>query len=237
MNLINHPENLRGLGSLSANNPARSAVVNAARAKTGVISTREATGKAMYEQMLHYLPEDIQTAISVGQLQLVDEVFYSIKRIGTLTDVELMAAADDKIEGVTNVDRRKIEANKWSLLCGIQLLSGLPATATASADTDKEKFSSAAFDLCDFRILNGEFELKVGSRVIVPNISCAVFDTRGRHNTLTGLWEEFDPQFITPNTEIIPRLKLSAAYEAPAGSNSANFGVFFAMHCVSAVRN
>ena len=218
MNLINQSE-LLGLGNLPPNAPAKRDVKAAMRAKSGAISTKGATGKAMYERLLHLLPPDIQKAVKAGQLQLVDEVLYSVKKIGGFRDHELMESGDNKQIGMTNVDKQKIEANKWTLLVAIQLLSGVSANP---AETE--------FDVCNKKILNGEFELEVGNTVIVPNVSCTVFDTKGRADLQKGMWNEFDPQFIVPNTEIKPRLKLSA--EADANTN-----VYFAMHVVSVAKN
>ena len=218
MNLINQSE-LLGLGNLPPQAPAKREARSAMKAKTGTISTKQATGKAMYERLMYLLPADIQQAIRDGRLQLVDEVLYSIKKMNGLRDRELMESGDNKHPGLTNVDKQKIEANKWTLLCGIQLLSGV------NADSDKTDFG-----VCHKNILNGEFELEVGNTVIVPNVSCTVFDTKGRQDVLPGLWTEFDPQFIVPNTEIKPRLKLAA--EAVANTN-----VYFAMHTVSVAKN
>lgn len=218
MNLINQSE-LLGLGNLPANAPEKKEVKAAMRAKTGTLSGKGATAKAMYERMLPLLPPDIQNAVKKGQLQLVDEILYSNKQLQKLRDRELMESGDNKMIGMTNVDKQKIEANKWTLLYAIQLLSGVNANPTQTV-----------FDVCSTDILNGEFELEVGNTVIVPNVSCAVFDTKGRTDMAKGLWKEFDPQFITPNTEIKPRLKL--ATEAKENTN-----VYFAMHVVSVAKN
>ena len=218
MNLINQTE-LLGLGNLPPQAPAKRGIRAAMKAKTGAVSSKNATGKAMYERLLFALPPDIQQAIRDGRLQLVDEILYSVKRIGGLRDHELMESGDNKENGITNVDRRKIEANKWALITGIQLLSGVNANP-----------EQTAFDVCHNHILNGEFELEVGNTVIVPNISCTVFDTKGRSDILPGLWDEFDPQFIVPNTEIKPRLKLAA-------QAAANTNVYYAMHVVSIAKN
>jgi hypothetical protein len=144
---------------------------------------------------------------------------YSVKKIGGFRDRELMESGDNKQIGMTNVDKQKIEANKWTLLYAIQLLSGVAANPTETV-----------FDVCDKKILNGEFELEVGNTVIVPNVSCTVFDTKGRNDVTKGLWTDFDPQFIVPNTEIKPRLKLCA--EADDNTN-----VLYAMHVVSVAKN
>ena len=218
MNLINSSE-LMGLGNLPPNAPERSNVKKAMRAKTGAISTKGATGKAMYERLLYLVPPDIQAAVRNGRLQLVDEILYSVKPIGNLRDQELMESGDNKTAGLTNVDKRKIEANKWTLLCGIQVLTAVSQEPT-----------KASFEVADTKFLNGEFELEVGNTVIVPNVSCAVFDTKGRTDVQKGLWKDFDPQFIIPNTEIKPRLKLAAPAEADTQ-------VYFAMHCVSVAKN
>jgi len=217
MNLINQSE-LLGLGNLPPQASAKMGVKSAMRAKTGIVSTSNATGKAMFEQMMYLLPADIQQAIRDGRLQLVDEILYSVKEAKRLRDFYLMESGDNKDVGVTNVDKQKIPANKYTLLHGIQLLS------SPDANTD--------FSLCDDLILNGEFELNVGSTVIVPNVSCTVFNTNGRADILPGLWVAFDSQFVTPNTEIKPRLKLAAN---PAEDSTLR--VYFAMHCVSVEKN
>jgi len=195
-------------------------VKSAMRANTGIVSTTNATGKAMFEQMMYLLPAEIQQAIRGGQLQLVDEILYSAKEVKEMRDFYLMESGDNKDVGVTNVDKQKIAANKWTLLCGIQLLS-------AKTAADK-------FEVCNELILNGEFELNVGSTVIVPNISCTVFNTDDRTDILPGLWLGFDPQFITPNTEIKPRLKLA---DTPPKTGNTIAKVYFAMHCVSVEKN
>ncbi len=218
MNLINESE-LLGLGNLPADTPVKKDVKKAMRAKTNNLSSKGATGKAMYEKMLHLLPQEIQQAVRAGRLQLVDEILYSVKAIGGFRDKELMESGDNKTVGITNVDKQKIEANKWTLLTGIQLLSGVNA---APAETE--------FGLCDKKILNGEFELEIGNTVIVPNVACTVFDTRKRTDVLPGFWDGFDAQFLTPNTEIKPRLRLAA--EADANTN-----VYYAMHVVSVAKN
>ncbi len=218
MNLINSSE-LLGLGNLPPQDPNKKEVKMAMRAKTSPLSNKGATGKAMYERLLYLLPADIQKAVRIGNLQLVDEIDYSVKAIGGYRDHELMESGDNKLIGYTNIDKQKIEANKWTLITGIRLLSGVAANP-----------AETVFDICDKKVLNGEFELEIGNTVIVPNVSCAVFNTKGRTDILKGLWNEFDPQFIVPNTEIKPRLKLCA--EADANTN-----VYFALHCVSVAKN
>jgi len=246
MNLINDSE-LLGLGNLPPQAPAKMAVRSAMRAKTGTVSTTNATGKAMFEQMMFLLPPDTQQAIKTGRLQLVDEILYSIKAADGMNDFYLMESGDNKEVGVTNVDKQKIAANKWTLLCGIQLLSnnidssaGLasapaPETkATGKANLTKAIEKATKFGVIHKLIQNGEFELNVGSTVIVPNISCTVFDTSERTDVLPGLWMGFDPQFITPNTEIKPRLKLPAK---ALPTDFKDLVVYFGMHCVSIEKN
>ena len=218
MNLITNSE-LLGLGELPADAPAKKEVRQAMKAKTSQLSTKSVTGKALFEKMLPKLPADIQKAIRAGQLQLVDEIYYVRRAMAGISDKEIMEAADTKTVGITNVNNRKLEANKWSLLCAIQVLSGKGANV-----------ENTEYGIADKRILNGEFELEVGSTVIVPNISATVFDTKNRADVLAGYWADFDPQFITPNTEIKPRLKLAAPAEAETN-------VHLALHVVSVAKN
>ena len=218
MNLISNSE-LLGLGNLPANAPEKKKVKRVMKSTSGPLSNKSATGKALFERMLPKLPAEIQKAVREGQLQIVDEIYYVRRSIAGLSDKELMEAADTKTVGITNVNNRKLEANKWALLCGIQLMSGKGSSV-----------ENTGYGIADKRILNGEFELEVGSTVIVPNLSATVFGTGNRTDILAGYWSEFDPQFIVPNTEIKPRLKLSAPAEADTN-------VHLALYVVSVAKN
>jgi hypothetical protein len=213
MNLITQNE-LLGLGAMPEGAPAKKEARKALRAKANRLSTTSASGKAFFEKLMSVLPADIQQAIRTGRLQLVDEIIYAVKDMNGYQERYLFESADNKMPGVTNLDRQKIEANKWTLLKGIQLLG---------ANGGKQELAPAT-------VLNGEFELEVGSTVIVPNVSCSVFDTYGRSDIKPGYWDGFDPQFLTPNTEIKPKLILSE-------QASASLPVFFALHCVSVAKN
>ncbi|GHT78383.1 hypothetical protein FACS189464_1720 [Bacteroidia bacterium] len=214
MNLISQNE-LLGLGALPQGAPAKKEARKALRAKANRLSTTSASGKAFFEKLMNVLPADIQQAIRNARLQLVDEIIYAVKDMNGYQERYLFESADNKTPGITNLDRQKIEANKWTLLKGIQLLS---------ADANGKQALALPI------VLNGEFELEVGSTVIVPNVSCSVFDTYGRTDIRSGYWDGFDPQFITPNTEIKPKLILAA-------QAAAALPVYIALHCVSVAKN
>jgi hypothetical protein len=228
MNLITSNE-LLGLGNLPAEAPERQEVRSALRAKATRLSTTGATGKALFEKMLFRLPQGIRSEVLSGRLQLVDEVIYSRRDLqGGFQELDLMQSADNKAVGVTNLDRQKIEANKWTLVTGFQL-----KTVTYHASTAPSIYGGTdQYGLAHPAVLNGEFEMEVGATVVVPNVSCAVFDTGWRTDVPVGYWDGFDPVFITPNTEIKPKLKLAYAL-----GTSTPLYVFFAIYCVSLAKN
>lgn len=166
-----------------------------------VVSTNNLTGKAEMELRSSMLPDNIQAGLKNGTLQLVDDAIYSIKDISAQKQVELMENKDDKTSGLTNVNGRKLDANKYFLVTGIQLLSGVYTTTV----------DDATFAVPVAGIINGEFELNVGGKIIVPQLSNSKFDTTNRTDVLRGYFKLENPKLIAPQTEIIPEIKLPAA--------------------------
>jgi hypothetical protein len=112
-----------------------------------------------------------------------------------------MLNADTKLAGITNVNSRKLEENNFFLLTAIILQTG----AYSSAPHD------AVFDIPCREVLNGEFSLKNGDKVLIQPSSARVFDTSTRNTVIPGEWKLDNPKFIAPQVEIIPELKLPVA--------------------------
>lgn len=183
-----------GIDGLAANTNAARKAAKSLRYKHSMISTNDLSAKAEFEKRIKNLPKGIQNAIMQGRLQVVDYKIYNVKPVGAQSNKELWESQDVKVYGMTNVNNRMLEANKWFLMTGIQILSGVNANPKA-----------ATFSIADTNILNGEFELMVGSSILIPRISCKVFDTRGKGDSFIGFYK-VTPQWIAPQTEIKPQL-------------------------------
>lgn len=217
--LDNIIDEVAGLGR--ANRARRTFVRKTARAMKSerggakVISTSNLTGKAEMEKRFKQLPDDIQQGILQGRLQLTDKALYKITNASGKSTVELMENADTKTIGLTNIDGRKLDADNYFLLLGIQLLSGA-YTVTPS---------DAAFDVPEKQILNGEFSLEVGNKIVIPRMSSAVFNTTGRTDLPKGFYKLDNPKLIKPQTEIVPELRTAAAISASTAVKLVFWGV------------
>ena len=176
----------------------------ARQSKQGVIPTGNLTIRANYSVRAHMLPDHIRQHIASGSVKIVNQAFYKILHF-TGRQGELMFNADTKKAGDTNINARKLEDNNFFLLTSIILQS-----ATAA------NLATANFGLPAAQILNGEFSLKNGDKIIVPPTSARVFNTTGNDGATIGEWKLDNPKFLAPLTEIIPELKLPA--DVPANT-------------------
>lgn len=184
------------IGALEQSNPVRKRAVAKlqSRLKRSVIPTSNLTAKAEFENRLYMLPADVVAALQNGKMQLVDKLIYTNKNIGTSSNVELMSNADVSVTGLANVNNRKLEAHQHFLLTGIILQSAVNADPKV-----------AAYDLPTANILNGEFELQIGSTTIIPRTSNHVFNTKGSESRI-GYYKLENPKIIGPQTEIKPEI-------------------------------
>jgi hypothetical protein len=186
------------IGSLDYAHPQRRRAVRRMTRRMNsrsVVPTRNLTGKAEFENRMGMLPLEIQQALRKGDLQLCDYLIYTAKKIGTASNAELMVNSDVAVAGLANINNRKLEANRYFLLTGIQILSG------ASADP-----KTAEYALPEPNILNGEFELNVGDKTIIPRMSMSAFDTGSRTDVPEGFYKLDNPKMIPPLTEIKPEI-------------------------------
>ena len=194
--------------SLDPSDPQRQQFVakvnRASKNKQTVIPTDDLRIRAAYSIRAHMLPDHIRTAIAGGAIKIVNNAFYRIFDFSGLKQNDLMLNADTKLSGVTNVNSRKLEENNFFLLTSIILQTG----------TFTDKPFDAAFGIPCREVLNGEFSLKNGDKVLVQPSSARIFDTTTRNDLVRGEWRLDNPKFIAPQVEIIPELKLPVA--APA---------------------
>ncbi|GHT78379.1 hypothetical protein FACS189464_1710 [Bacteroidia bacterium] len=208
---------LNEAAELEEGEPAKQRVVARINrgAKAGsVIPTSDLRIRAEYSLRAHLLPDNIREALAAGRLKVVNQAFYRILAVdGGSKQFELMLNADTKKAGVTNVNGRKLEESNFFLLTSIILQS---AALTGDAAGKPEL---GDYDVADESILSGEFSLRNGDKIIVQPSSARIFDTKSfklsanvflHHAGLTiGEWKLDNPKFISPQTEIIPELKLN----------------------------
>lgn len=145
--------------------------------------------------------------VQEGTYRLVDKVYFSIKALGNATSKELFIDDDKLKDGIINLSARKITSGHAFMIGGVQL--------QAAVIEGEDEITDAVMTDADFSgalnptILNGELEIKVGDKAILPYSSCSMFDAaandkRGFHKLENGF-------FINPDTAIVPTLKVGKA--------------------------
>jgi len=169
-------------------------------AKSLVVPTDDLRIRSQYSIRAHMLPEAIRTSLASGALKVVNKAYYRIIEFNGKQN-DLMQNADSKVPGITNINSRKLEVNEYFLLTSIILQCG-----TKANDTDDPCITE--FGRPCREVLNGEFSLKNGDKIIIPPSSARIFDTFQKNDVVMGEWSLDNPKFIAPQTEIIPELKL-----------------------------
>lgn len=145
------------------------------------------------------LPSNVQEGLRNGSLKIVDSIIYSTKVLDSGSK-ELMSAADNKVEGITNINNRKLEALNYFLLDSIRLQT---ATVNGSSDADLAK---ASFDEPADFVANGELEILVAGKTAFPRNSCQIF--KGSANDPAGLYKLNCKRLFAPQSEIVPTLRV-----------------------------
>jgi len=169
--------------------------------KTGL--TKNLTSKGQFELRRQQLPPEIQKALKDARMQTVDTAIYTVKSIKDKSDIDLMEASDDKKAGRTNLNRAQLDSGKYFLLTDIVLEY---AHGASEEDNDPADFSFGQFALPP-AILNGTFEMTLGTKVIVPEISCAIFDDTDTTKRKFQ-YKLSNPKWLKPSMDITPKLNM-----------------------------
>ncbi len=172
--------------------------------KTGL--TKDLTSKGQFELRRQQLPPEVQKALKDARMQTVDAAIYTVKSIKDKSDIDLMEASDDKKSGRTNLNRAQLDSGKYFLLTDVVLEY---AHGSAEADNDPADFAFGQFALPP-QILNGTFEMTLGTKVIIPEISCAVFDDTDSTKR-KFLYKLANPKWLKPSMDITPKLNMPKA--------------------------
>lgn len=172
--------------------------------KTGL--TKDLTSKGQFELRRQQLPPEIQKALKEARMQTVDTAIYTVKSIKDKSDIDLMEASDDKKAGRTNLNRAQLDSGKYFLLTDIVLEY---AHGADEEDNDPADFAFGQFALPP-QIINGTFEMTLGTKVIVPEISCAVFDDTDTTKRKFQ-YKLSNPKWLKPSMDITPKLNMPKA--------------------------
>lgn len=172
--------------------------------KTGL--TRNLTSKGQFELRRQQLPQDIQKALKDARMQTVDAAIYTVKPVKDRSDVDLMEASDDKKTGRTNLNRAQLDSGKYFLLTDIVLEY---AHGSSEDDNDPSDFAFGQFAFPP-QMTNGTFEMTLGTKVIVPEISCSVFDDSDTTKR-KFLYKLSNPKWLKPSMDITPKLNMPKA--------------------------
>ena len=163
------------------------------------------TAKAEFEARLNTIDS------SIGKARITDFSLYTSKALQGNCNQEIFEAKDQKDVGVCNINNRKLEASQYMLITAVQVLRGDFGTDTVNSDNLKK----LSFGKIDEVMANGEFELKLDNKVLIPRSSMQNFLTDGPDNKkLTGYYRLGCPVMITPQTDIIPQIWLPANTKA-----------------------
>lgn len=194
----------RSTGRKSAVRRSYNAGAKSTAVKTGL--TRDLTSKGQFELRRQQLPPEIQKALKDARMQTVDAAIYTVKTIKDKSDVDLMEASDDKKTGRTNLNRAQLDSGKYFLLTDIVLEY---AHGSSEDDSDPADFAFGQFAFPP-QMTNGTFEMTLGTKVIVPEISCAVFDDSDT-NKRKFLYKLANPKWLKPSMDITPKLNMPKA--------------------------
>jgi hypothetical protein len=194
----------RSSGRRSAVRRSYNAGAKSTAVKTGL--TRNLTSKGQFELRRQQLPQDIQKALKDARMQTVDAAIYTVKPVKDRSDVDLMEASDDKKTGRTNLNRAQLDSGKYFLLTDIVLEY---AHGSSEDDNDPSDFAFGQFAFPP-QMTNGTFEMTLGTKVIVPEISCSVFDDSDTTKR-KFLYKLSNPKWLKPSMDITPKLNMPKA--------------------------
>ena len=207
------------------------------KTRVSFVGSKLATAKAVFASMMTQVENTVAEAIRSGAMQVVDYAMYAVRELKADTSIELLQSSDAKEVGITNLNDRKLDINNFVLISGIQLLES--EFSKAAASVTKNDLKTAAYGQISNVVANGELEIRMNDRVLLPRISCEVFK-RGSQTygdaALVGYMPWECPKMVQPLTEIIPTLWLPVSTEVTGGSPSCK-AVKFILHGVKTNKN
>lgn len=194
------------------------------KTRVSFVGSKLATAKAVFASMMTQVENTVAEAIRSGAMQVVDYAMYAVRELKADTSIELLQSSDSKEVGITNLNDRKLDINNFVLITGIQLLEA--SFSKAYTAVTKEDLKTAAYGQISNVVANGELDIKMNDRVLLPRISCEVFK-RGSQtygdSALVGYMPWECPKMVQPLTEIVPTLWVPVATNDTAVAKAVKF--------------
>jgi len=201
---------ISGLGGPSPKKNPAAAAIKALR-----IQENQLTGyRDKFLNRLGLFDPEIAMAIIANRLQLVDHTVYSTKRVQGSSQIDIIADADVKQVGVTNLNRSRFENGEFFLLCAIRMRYDEVTTGDAVYTADFQDLSLPA------SVRNGEMTLEINSKKVAERFPLSVFDTTGKTTVDKGLYVLENPKVIMKEQLIKSSLYFTNAVTAAAGKDA-----------------
>lgn len=182
------------------------------------VGTTNSTAKSEFEARLNNIDSTIATAVAEGKARITDYSLYTAKALAGNLNQEIFEAKDQKEVGVCNINNRKLEASQYMLITGVQVLSGTLAN-------EGDPVRGVEFGKISAALANGEFELKLDNKVLIPRSSMNLFLTDGTDTKpYAGYYKLECPVMVTPQTDLIPQIWL------PVGTTTTNLAIKVLLH-------
>ncbi len=155
---------------------------------TTVVASGNATSRDDFQKRFNQLPKDTRQGLLKKQKQLVDTALYIVKEVSNNKIVKMLQDDDNKVIGKSNISGGKLEKGNFFTLKGIQLLYGEAG--------EGENHNHVNFGILPDFIRNGEFEFVANGSILIPSMSCEVFNTTGKSDVSPGYFELVNPKMI-----------------------------------------
>lgn len=212
-------------GRVSADQ-ARSVIDNMTKADAALYSENLlTTDREKFQTRIAQLPEEVMARLANGIEQAMDDEIYSVVALGaSATNINDLFPADGALSvGLRNIANAKLDANKYFLLTGIELMYGIDATNSGKSGT----FTTAQYPAALF---NGEFELKQNGRSLIKKQSLSLFfkgiqstDSHLNSSSITNIYQGRAVHVLHNPKWIYPQQALKGIMEwaiAPGAANS-----------------
>ena len=148
----------------------------------------QSTSRDDFQRRFKQLPPETRKGLLNKQKQLVDTALYVVKDVAQSKIIKMLQDDDNKLIGKSNISGGKLEKGNFFTLKGIQLLYGVAGVG--------EDYKTVNFGLLPDFIRNGEFEFIANGSVLIPSMSCEVFNTNGLDSVRMGYFELVNPKMI-----------------------------------------
>lgn len=189
------------------------------------VGTLNSTAKSEFEARLNVIDSSVASAIVNGKARITDYTLYTAKALAGNLNQEIFEAKDQKDVGKCNINNRKLEASQYMLVYAVQILAGQFANEDKVGDDNLKLLDYKKITDINAVLANGEFELKLDNKVLIPRSSMSLFDTDGPdYNKQKGYYRLACPVMITPQTDLIPQIWL------PVGTDTKLLAVKVLLH-------